>query len=146
MRRPSKAEQQARNAGGTDSARIKTTLHRRTTQPASDAQHTRAPAPPALAPAPPIGAGGDPVFDPLLTIDQLAQWLGKPKGTLYQWRSRSMGPRGIKVGNDLRCPSSEAPASGRLAEGVERRGRASATSLAASVLTASAHTYSDAAA
>jgi len=129
MGRPSKAEQQARNAaGGTDSARIKTTLHRRTTQPASDAQHIRAPAPPPLAPAPPIGAGGDPVFDPLLTIDQLAHTLGKPKGTLYQWRSRSMGPRGIKIGNDLRCPRSEAPPSRRLVEVAERRGRATRAS------------------
>jgi predicted DNA-binding transcriptional regulator AlpA len=85
-------------------------LHRRTTPPASDPQHTKAPAPPALATAPPIGAGGDPVFDPLLTIDQLAHWLGKPKGTLYQWRSRSMGPRGIKVGNDLRYRRSEVEA------------------------------------
>ena len=111
MGRPSKADQQARNAaGGTDSARIKTTHHRRTTPPASDAQHIRTPATPSLAPAPPMGAGGDPVFDPLLTIDQLAQWLGKPKGTLYQWRSRSMGPRGIKVGNDLRYRRSEVEA------------------------------------
>lgn len=108
MGRPSKAEQQAQDAaGGTDSAR---TLHRRTTPPASDAQHIRTPAPPSLAPAPPIGAGEYPVFDPLLTIDQLAQWLGKPKGTLYQWRSRSMGPRGIKVGNDLRYRRSEVEA------------------------------------
>lgn len=111
MGRPSKAEQQARNAAGsTDSARIKTTLHRRTTPPASDPQYTNAPAPPPLATAPPIGAVGDPVFDPLLTIDQLAHWLGKPKGTLYQWRSRSMGPRGIKVGNDLRYRRSEVEA------------------------------------
>lgn len=54
--------------------------------------------------------GSDPPFDPLLTIDQVAQWLGKPKGTLYQWRCRKMGPRGIKVGNDVRYRRSEVEA------------------------------------
>ncbi|MGN9914663.1 helix-turn-helix transcriptional regulator [Phytohabitans sp. LJ34] len=31
--------------------------------------------------------------DPLLTIDQVAHWLGKPKNTLYAWHSRGKGPR-----------------------------------------------------
>ncbi|GAA0984661.1 hypothetical protein ENKNEFLB_02081 [Nocardioides aquaticus] len=41
-------------------------------------------------------------FDPLLTIDELAEWLGKPKRTLYRWRVQGYGPSAIKVGNDLR--------------------------------------------
>jgi predicted DNA-binding transcriptional regulator AlpA len=40
--------------------------------------------------------------DRLLTVDEVAQWLGKPKATLYVWRTRGLGPRGIKVGNALR--------------------------------------------
>ena len=40
--------------------------------------------------------------DPLLTPDDVARWLGKPKATLYAWRSRGLGPRGIRVGNALR--------------------------------------------
>ena len=50
----------------------------------------------------PVGPDGAPVFDPLLTADQVARWLGKPKATLYAWRTRGQGPRGIKVGGDLR--------------------------------------------
>jgi excisionase family DNA binding protein len=45
--------------------------------------------------------------DPLLTVDQLAEWLGKPKATLYAWRSRGQGPRAIRVGNVLRYRRSE---------------------------------------
>lgn len=45
--------------------------------------------------------------DPLLTVDQVAEWLGKPKATLYAWRSRRQGPRAIRVGNVLRYRRSE---------------------------------------
>ncbi|SBT38661.1 transcriptional regulator, AlpA family [Micromonospora auratinigra] len=45
--------------------------------------------------------------DPLLTIDELAAWLGKPKNTLYAWHSRGKGPRAIRVGNTLRWRRSE---------------------------------------
>jgi predicted DNA-binding transcriptional regulator AlpA len=38
----------------------------------------------------------------LLTVDEVACWLGKPKATLYVWRTRGLAPRGIKVGNVLR--------------------------------------------
>jgi len=48
--------------------------------------------------------------DPLLTIDEVSDWLGVPKGTLYQWRSRNQGPRGIKVGGGLRYRRSEVDA------------------------------------
>lgn len=45
--------------------------------------------------------------DPLLTIDDVAAWLGKPKNTLYAWHSRGKGPRAIRVGNTLRYRRSE---------------------------------------
>lgn len=45
--------------------------------------------------------------DPLLTVEQVAHWLGKPKATLYAWRSRGLGPRAIRVGNVLRYRRSE---------------------------------------
>ena len=45
--------------------------------------------------------------DPLLSIDDVATWLGKPKNTLYAWHSRGKGPRAIRVGNTLRYRRSE---------------------------------------
>lgn len=50
---------------------------------------------------------GDFLDDPLLTVEEVSLWLRKPKGTLYAWRSRGLGPRAHKVGNDLRYPRSE---------------------------------------
>jgi excisionase family DNA binding protein len=38
----------------------------------------------------------------LLTIDDLSDYLGVPKGTLYQWRTKGYGPAGIRVGKYLR--------------------------------------------
>jgi excisionase family DNA binding protein len=46
-------------------------------------------------------------YDPLLTIEEVSQWLGIPRGTLYQWRSRKQGPRAIKVGGALRYRRAE---------------------------------------
>jgi excisionase family DNA binding protein len=45
--------------------------------------------------------------EPLLSVDQVARWLGKPKATLYAWRSRGQGPPGIRVGNALRYRRTE---------------------------------------
>jgi excisionase family DNA binding protein len=45
--------------------------------------------------------------DSLLTLDEVAEWLRKPKATLYAWRSRRLGPRAIRVGNVLRYRRSE---------------------------------------
>ena len=45
--------------------------------------------------------------DPLLTPDQVATWIGKPKATLYAWRSRGLGPRAIRIGNALRYRRSD---------------------------------------
>ncbi|WP_431877374.1 helix-turn-helix transcriptional regulator [Amycolatopsis sacchari] len=38
----------------------------------------------------------------LLTIDDLSDYLGIPKGTLYQWRTKGYGPAGIRVGKYVR--------------------------------------------
>jgi predicted DNA-binding transcriptional regulator AlpA len=45
--------------------------------------------------------------DPLLSIDDVAAWLGKPKATLYAWHGRGKGPRASRVGNTLRYRRSE---------------------------------------
>lgn len=50
------------------------------------------------------------VMDPLLTTQQLADYLQKPVSTLYQWRYRSEGPRGIKVGGNVRYRLSDVQA------------------------------------
>ena len=46
-------------------------------------------------------------YDPLLTIEDVSEWLGIPRGTLYQWRTRKQGPRAIKVGGALRYRRAE---------------------------------------
>jgi excisionase family DNA binding protein len=38
----------------------------------------------------------------LLTIDDLSTYLGVPKNTLYQWRSKGYGPDGIRIGKYVR--------------------------------------------
>lgn len=38
----------------------------------------------------------------LLSIDDLAQRLQVPKATLYAWRSRGTGPKGFRVGVQVR--------------------------------------------
>jgi excisionase family DNA binding protein len=40
--------------------------------------------------------------DRLLTVAELADYLGVPPATLYQWRHRGEGPRGFRVGRHLR--------------------------------------------
>lgn len=38
----------------------------------------------------------------LLTIDDLAAYLGVPKNTLYQWRTKGYGPVGKRIGKYVR--------------------------------------------
>jgi excisionase family DNA binding protein len=38
----------------------------------------------------------------LLSIEDLADYLGVPKGTLYQWRTKGYGPTGVRVGKYVR--------------------------------------------
>ena len=40
--------------------------------------------------------------DRLLTVEELADYLVVPVATLYQWRYRSEGPPGFRVGRYLR--------------------------------------------
>jgi len=41
-------------------------------------------------------------LDRLLTVQDLAAYLGVPVTTLYQWRYRGEGPRGFRVGRHIR--------------------------------------------
>lgn len=43
----------------------------------------------------------------LLDPDQLSILLKVPKGTIYQWRHRGIGPRSIRVGRHLRYRRSD---------------------------------------
>lgn len=58
-----------------------------------------------------MSANIDPVAsgDPLLTIDQAAEYLAIPKSTIYTWRTRrkGQGPRAVKFGGALRYRRSD---------------------------------------
>ncbi len=43
----------------------------------------------------------------LLTVDEVADYLGIPKTTLYQWRYRGDGPAAFRVGRHLRYRSQD---------------------------------------
>ena len=38
-----------------------------------------------------------------LTLNELAEYLKLPRGTIYSWRARNYGPRSHKVGGAVRC-------------------------------------------
>lgn len=38
----------------------------------------------------------------LMSIDDLSDYLGIPVNTLYQWRTKGYGPRGIRIGKHVR--------------------------------------------
>lgn len=38
----------------------------------------------------------------LLTVEEVAEWLGVPVGTIYAWRYRNTGPASYKVGRHVR--------------------------------------------
>lgn len=40
--------------------------------------------------------------DRLLTVDELAFFLGVPVKTIYQWRYKGTGPIGVRVGRHVR--------------------------------------------
>lgn len=54
-------------------------------------------------------------LDRLLSVQQLADYLGVPVATLYQWRWRREGPPGFRVGRHVRYRSSD------IEDWVERR-------------------------
>lgn len=39
---------------------------------------------------------------PLASVEDLAEFLGVPVNTVYQWRSKGTGPRGARVGRHIR--------------------------------------------
>jgi excisionase family DNA binding protein len=41
-------------------------------------------------------------LDRLLTVEDLADYLGVPVATIYAWRYRHQGPPGFRVGRHLR--------------------------------------------
>lgn len=45
--------------------------------------------------------------DQLLSLPEVADYLGVPVATLYQWRHHAVGPKGIKVGRHVRVRESE---------------------------------------
>jgi predicted DNA-binding transcriptional regulator AlpA len=44
----------------------------------------------------------NPTLVPLWTPEDVASFLGVPVATLYQWRSRGIGPRARRIGRHLR--------------------------------------------
>ena len=51
----------------------------------------------------PVSAGRTPERgDRLWTVEETSAWLRVPVATLYQWRTRHLGPRAYRVGRHLR--------------------------------------------
>lgn len=46
-------------------------------------------------------------LDRLLSVDDLADYLGIPVATIYTWRHRGHGPPGFRVGRHLRFRTSD---------------------------------------
>lgn len=40
--------------------------------------------------------------DPLMTLQEVAEYLGVPVRTVYSWRQTGAGPRGFRVGRHVR--------------------------------------------
>lgn len=45
--------------------------------------------------------------DRLMSSEELAEYVGVPIQTIYSWRVRKVGPRGIKIGRHTRYRVSE---------------------------------------
>ena len=57
----------------------------------------------------------------LLTTQELADYLGVPRSTLWQWRSRGDGPIAVRIGRHLRYRESDVGS--WIAKRVEATGR-----------------------
>ena len=42
------------------------------------------------------------VAEPLWSVQELADYLGVPVATLYQWRTKRYGPAGLRIGKHIR--------------------------------------------
>jgi len=49
-------------------------------------------------------------LDPLLSIEDLAEYLGVPVTTIYDWRVGGKGPCGVRVGRHVKFTVSDVPA------------------------------------
>ena len=63
----------------------------------------------------PIGVRTDPTVRRLLSVDEVAEVLGVPVKTLYQWRHKGVGPLGLRVGRHLRYRAAD------VSEWIDRR-------------------------
>lgn len=48
-----------------------------------------------------------PALEPLLDVTELADYLGVPLSTVYDWRSRGLGPRAYRFGNRVKFALSD---------------------------------------
>lgn len=46
-------------------------------------------------------------LEPLLTVTELADYLGVPVATIYDWRVDGKGPRAIRIGRHLKFAASD---------------------------------------
>ena len=49
-------------------------------------------------------------LDPLVSVDELAEYLGVPIRTIYDWRQTGHGPCGIRIGRHLKFAVSDVTA------------------------------------
>jgi len=54
-------------------------------------------------------------LDPLVTITELAEYLGVPVKTIYEWRQSGRGPVGIRIGRHVKFRLTDIQAWGRRA-------------------------------
>lgn len=72
--------------------------------PAGQSRPLRPDCAPSAYEQPTLPTGG---LDPLLNIDELAEYLGVPIRTIYDWRQTGNGPRGTRVGRQLKFAVSD---------------------------------------
>lgn len=46
-------------------------------------------------------------LEPLISVDELSEYLGIPVRTIYDWRLTGHGPRGLRVGRHLKFAVSD---------------------------------------
>lgn len=63
-----------------------------------------------------------PALDRLLTVQELAELLQVPDKTIYSWRYKGEGPRGVRVGRHLRYRPPDVAAWLETKTGPRRRG------------------------
>lgn len=49
-------------------------------------------------------------LEPLISVDELSEYLGIPVRTIYDWRLTGHGPRGLRVGRHLKFAVSDVAA------------------------------------